>query len=47
MEIVLAHKAEILGILWLASEILGSIDSIKANGVFQLIKGVLAKVLGK
>lgn len=47
MEIVLAHKAEILGILWLLSEVLASVPALKSNSVFQLVKGVLAKVLGK
>jgi hypothetical protein len=47
MEIVLAHKAEILGILWLVSEVLAAIPAVKANSVFQIVKGILAKVLGK
>lgn len=47
MELVLSHKAEILGILWLVSEILASIPSIKANSIFQLAKSLLAKVLKK
>lgn len=47
MELILAHKAEVFGILWLLSEILGSIESVKANGVFQLLKGLLGKLLGK
>lgn len=47
MEIVIAHKAEILGIFWLVSEVLASIPALKSNSIFQLVKGVLAKVLGK
>ena len=47
MEIVLSHKAEILGILWLVSEVLASIPALKSNSVFQLVKSILAKILGK
>ena len=47
MEVVLAHKAEIITALFLLSEILALIPSIKANSVFQLVVGLLKKVSGK
>lgn len=47
MDLVLAHKVEILGILLLVSEILSSIPSIEANSIFQLIVGLLKKIAGK
>lgn len=47
MEIIIAHKAEILGILFLVSEILASIPAIKANSIFQLAVGIVKKLAGK
>lgn len=47
MEIIIAHKAELLGILLLVSEILGSSPKIKANSLFQLGQMMLKKALGK
>lgn len=47
MELVLAHKAEVLGFLWALSELLSLVPSVKANGVFQLAVGLLKKVVGK
>jgi hypothetical protein len=47
MEIIIAHKAEILGILFLLSEILASSPKIKANSVFQLCVSIIKKFLVK
>lgn len=47
MEFILAHKAEILGGLWGLSEILSLVPSIKANGIFQLIKQSVDKAMEK
>lgn len=47
MTFVLAHKTEILGALLALSEVLGAIPAIKANGVFELVVGVLKKIAGK
>jgi len=47
MDLIIAHKTELLGILWLISEILASIPSIKANSLFQVAQSLLAKILGK
>jgi len=47
MEIIIAHKAEILGILFLISEILASSPKIKANSIFQVAVSILKKVMGK
>ena len=37
----------VLSVLWGISELLSLIPSIKANGIFQLIFGVIAKANGK
>lgn len=47
MEIIIAHKAEILGILFLLSEILGSNSKIKANSLYQLSVSIIKKLMGK
>jgi hypothetical protein len=47
MELVLAHKTEIITALFLLSEILALIPAVKANSVFQLLVGFLKKVAGK
>lgn len=39
--------ATIGSILWVISEALSGITSIKANGVFQLIYGILKSIFGK
>lgn len=41
---VVAHKYEIVCVLFLISEALSFIPAIKANGVFQLIFGWLGKL---
>lgn len=46
MELVLAHKVEILGFLLAFSELLSVIPQVKANGVFQLVVGVIKKIAG-
>jgi len=47
MEQLLAHKAEILGFLFAASELLGLNPKIQANGVFQMFFGIIKKMMGK
>lgn len=51
--IVVAHPraagylALALGLLWLASEVLAYLGKVRANGVVQLVFGVLARVFGR
>lgn len=47
MEFIIAHKVEILSILWLVSELLGENKKIEANSVYGFIKILLKKALGK
>ena len=47
MEFIIAHKAEILGVLWGLSEALSFIPSVKANGIFQVIFNSIKKAVGK
>jgi hypothetical protein len=47
MDLILAHKVEILAVLLAVSELLASIDSIKSNSIFQLVSGILKKIAGK
>lgn len=47
MDIVLAHKTEILVFLLALSELLAVIPAIKANSIFQLAVGLIKKVAGK
>lgn len=47
MELVLAHKVEILGFLLALSEVLALIPSVKSNSVFTLVINLLKKVAGK
>jgi hypothetical protein len=47
MDLVLAHKAEALGLLLALSEVLSLIPSVKANGIFQLVVGFIKKFSGK
>lgn len=48
MEVVLANKAVILGLLFALSEVLGAFaPAIKANSVFELVVGLLKKAVGK
>jgi hypothetical protein len=47
MEFIIAHKAEILGVLWGLSEALSFIPAVKANGVFQMIFEALKKAKGE
>ena len=42
-----AHYAEIVTILWLISEILGSVPSIKSNSIFQVLVALLQSAQGK
>jgi len=39
--------AAALGLLWALSELLGMWPSVKANGVFQLLKNGLKFLMGK
>jgi hypothetical protein len=47
MDIILAHKTEILAVLLAVSELLASVDAIKSNSIFQLVSGLLKKIAGK
>lgn len=47
MEFIISHQAQILGILWLVSELLGENKKIEANSVYGFIKILLKKALGK
>lgn len=47
MEFLTAHKAEIIGILFLTSEILGSLDFFKSSSVFELVKNGINALYGK
>ena len=47
MEFIIAHKAEILGVLWGLSEALSFIPAVKANGVFQMVFEAIKKAAGK
>ena len=44
MDIILAHKTEILAVLLAVSELLAAIPAVKSNSVFQLVFGVLKKI---
>lgn len=47
MEFIIANQVEILGTLWLISEALSMIPSVKANGVFQLFVEAVKKARKK
>ena len=47
MEVILAHKVEILGFLLALSELLALSPKIQANSVFQLIVAAIKKIAGK
>lgn len=47
MEFIIAHKTEILGVLWGLSEALSFIPQVKANGIFQMIFEALKKAKGE
>jgi len=47
MQFILANQVQILIALLAVSEVLGSIDSVKANSIFQVIVGILKKLAGK
>lgn len=47
MAMIVNHKAEIFAGLFFLSEILALIPKVKANSVFQLIKGWFKSASGK
>lgn len=47
MDLIIAHKIEILAVLLAVSELLAAIPAIKANSIFQLASGFLKKIAGK
>lgn len=47
MELVLAHKVEILGFLLALSEVLALIPNVKSNSVFTLVVNIVKKFAGK
>jgi hypothetical protein len=48
MDLIIAHKFEIVALLLAVSEVLGAfLPNIKANSVFELVVGFLKKVSGK
>jgi hypothetical protein len=44
MEVIIANKEVVLGLLWALSEVLALVPQVKANSVFQLVVGILKKV---
>jgi hypothetical protein len=46
MDLILSHKAEILGLLLAVSECLSLSPSVKANGIFQFFVITAKKILG-
>jgi hypothetical protein len=47
MELIIAHKFEIIAFLFALSELLAIFPKIKANSVFQLISSMIKKAAGK
>ena len=47
MDVIIAHKTEILALLLAISELLAAIPAVKANSVFQLAVGLIKKIAGK
>jgi hypothetical protein len=47
MEVIIAHKVEILAVLLAVSELLAAIPAIKANSIFQLAVALIKKIAGK
>jgi hypothetical protein len=47
MELVIAHKTEILALLLAVSELLALSPKIKANSIFQLLVNLAKKAAGK
>jgi hypothetical protein len=47
MELIIAHKVEILAFLFALSELLAILPKIKSNSVFQLISSMIKKAAGK
>ncbi len=43
MEVIIANKEIILGVLWAVSEALALIPQVKANSIFQLVVNLLSK----
>lgn len=47
MDVIIAHKTEILALLLAISELLAAIPAVKANSIFQLCVGLIKKIAGK
>jgi hypothetical protein len=47
MEVILAHKLEIVAFLLALSELLALSPKVKANSIFQLVVGIIKKIAGK
>ncbi|MEY3786531.1 MAG: hypothetical protein RLZ75_736 [Pseudomonadota bacterium] len=45
MELILTHKAEILGLALAISELLALIPSVKSNSIFTLVVNLFKKFL--
>lgn len=43
MEVIVANKEIVLGLLLALSEVLALVPQVKANSVFQLVAGLLKK----
>jgi hypothetical protein len=43
MDVIIANKEIILGVLWAVSEALALIPQVKANSIFQLVVNLLSK----
>ena len=46
MDFILAHKVEVLAVLFALSELL-AVSPLKSNSVFQLVYGLIKSVFGK
>lgn len=47
MEVILAHKLEIVAFLLALSELLALSPKVKANSIFQIVVGIIKKIAGK
>lgn len=47
MEVIIAHKVEILALLLAISECLAISKKVEANSIFQLVFGLIKKAAGK
>lgn len=46
MEVIIANKEVVFGLLWALSEVLALVPAVKANSVFQLAVQALSAIKG-